>query len=203
MGSYGAGGIRPFKHGVAKMGFAPRLAFILMGFSLASTCPHSVYAASFDCSEAKTHIEIAICGDAALSELDSLLAAELKAAFVRHRDQRQDLLSKQRAWLHARDQKCSAVDSTPDVSTRVEDCLRLLYADRIAVLTRDRPDNVGSFEGRWSETYPCNLDKEECGGRSDMFSLDLWSSGARLCGSHIATAHLGNRVDENDSMFPS
>lgn len=40
-------------------------------------------------------------------------------------------------------------------------------------------------------------------GVQDYFELDLWSDGDRLCGTHSATAHLGNRVDEDEDWTPS
>lgn len=54
------------------------------------------------------------------------------------------------------------------------------------------------FDGEWRVSYPCLLTGNECEGRSDVFILRLWSNGDRLCGHHLATAHLGNRVDEGD-----
>jgi hypothetical protein len=54
------------------------------------------------------------------------------------------------------------------------------------------------MDGSWKATFPCSTNCTEGNGKSDSFVLDLWSSGARLCGTHLATAHLGNRVDEID-----
>lgn len=165
---------------------------------------HSAYAASFNCAKANAPVEIAICTDTELSDLDSLLSAEVKSTFVREHEQRQSLLATQRAWLHMRDQKCSTTgDGTPEARMRAVNCLSLVYAERIAELEPTQSDIVGSFDGRWSVTFPCNLTKDACAGRSDVFSLDLWSNGSRLCGNHLATANLGNRVDENDGSLPS
>jgi hypothetical protein len=54
------------------------------------------------------------------------------------------------------------------------------------------------FDGEWGVSYPCLLTSNECKGRSDVFTLTLWSTGDRLCGDHLATGNLGNRVDEED-----
>jgi hypothetical protein len=37
----------------------------------------------------------------------------------------------------------------------------------------------------------------------DRFELTLWIDGRRLCGTHAATAHVGNRVDEDEDWTPS
>lgn len=64
--------------------------------------------------------------------------------------------------------------------------------------------NGKPFKGNWVLVYPCKnatgLYAERCHqGARDMFSLyDLTQVGAQLCGYHLATAHLGNRVDEGD-----
>lgn len=172
-------------------------------------------AASFDCARANAQVEIVICGDAILSGLDSTLAAEMKAAIARQHDQRRNLLAKQHEWLHLRDKTCTtAVSATPEARERASDCLRVIYAERIAELRSNGPvlidapeindrDVASRWNGRWSVTFPCLLSKAECDGRSDVFDVDFWSRGSRLCGSHFVTAHLGNRVDGNDGDRPS
>jgi hypothetical protein len=61
-------------------------------------------------------------------------------------------------------------------------------------------------------TYPCTaseFDKsspyaQRCAeGVQDRFELTLWVDGRRLCGTHAATAHVGNRVDEDEDWTPS
>jgi hypothetical protein len=54
------------------------------------------------------------------------------------------------------------------------------------------------FDGEWRVIHPCLLTSDECAGRSDVFTLWLWSAGDRICGDHLATGHLGNRVDEGN-----
>jgi len=57
-----------------------------------------------------------------------------------------------------------------------------------------------SFGGQWEVVYPCKgaigIYKERCDlGVRDHFSLELWTSGGKICGVHEATAQLGNKVD--------
>jgi hypothetical protein len=81
--------------------------------------------------------------------------------------------------------------------------MKLLAMTALAVLASSRL-LASPFDGNWSATYPCTLGAAECRDRSaDLFNLELWSQGKNLCGTHLATAHLGDRVDENDSVKPS
>ncbi len=57
---------------------------------------------------------------------------------------------------------------------------------------------TSSLDGTWHVNYPCLLSAAECQGRSDEFTLWFRSAGNHLCGDHLATAHLGDRVDEGD-----
>ena len=61
------------------------------------------------------------------------------------------------------------------------------------------------FDGKWSIEWPCEgavgIYVEMCAqGSRDYFLLDLWTTGSAVCGSHIATAHLGNRVDDGGQL---
>ena len=53
------------------------------------------------------------------------------------------------------------------------------------------------FEGSWQEKYP------PTGDDGDVFRLDVWTHGNRLCATHQATAHDGMRVDEDEDDDPS
>lgn len=61
------------------------------------------HAASFDCAKAGTMIEKAICGDPALSELDSQLAQAYKGALATTSN-KDGLKAEQKAWLAQRNQ---------------------------------------------------------------------------------------------------
>jgi hypothetical protein len=71
------------------------------------------------------------------------------------------------------------------------------------------PNDARSFVGVWEVTYSCKSDAtgvyaESCkDGAFDYFQLNLQADGDRLCGLHSATAHLGNRVDEDEGNEPS
>jgi hypothetical protein len=61
------------------------------------------------------------------------------------------------------------------------------------------------LDGEWTVVWSCKgateFYAERCAeGRRDYFTLDLYTDGKSLCGFHIATAHLGNRVDEGDLL---
>lgn len=68
------------------------------------------------------------------------------------------------------------------------------------------------MDGAWEAIYPCETDSSSYGdpnekkceaGVRDYFDLQLWSEGGLICGTHAATAHLGNRVDEDEDWGPS
>lgn len=69
--------------------------------------------------------------------------------------------------------------------------------------------NINSpFDGAWHITYPCKgstgvYEKMCAEGSRDYFELYFWSQGASICGTHSATGHLGNRIDEVDGWTPS
>lgn len=60
-----------------------------------------------------------------------------------------------------------------------------------------------TFDGEWEIIYPCTgatgpyIDRCEEGMR-DVFNLRLTQQGQLVCGYHLVTGHLGNRVDEGD-----
>lgn len=69
---------------------------------------------------------------------------------------------------------------------------------------------AAALDGHWEAKFPCTAEAarglwaEKCAeAGGDYFELNLWSEGDRLCGTHAATAHLGNRVDEDETWTPS
>ena len=103
---------------------------------LASTllliCAHA-HARSFDCNNASTPVEHAICNDNALGELDTTLASELKDAMSNATpEQRADFLHDERHWFTFRNQHCAPASLSAGVS--LHECLAAVYQDRIAHL---------------------------------------------------------------------
>ncbi len=82
-------------------------------------------AVSFDCQEAKGSIELAICENKELGELDDKLAVKYFKSKLSLPEERASLfLKEQRAWLSSRSKKCN------DKST-IKICLIKLYKERI------------------------------------------------------------------------
>jgi uncharacterized protein len=87
-------------------------------------------ARAFDCSQAKTVTEKAICKSSALTVLDRQLNAAYRAALAaRPGAQAEPLKQVQRAWLKENDATCSGA----------EDCLKRRYEERIAALSQTAP----------------------------------------------------------------
>ena len=123
------------------------LIFLVLGLSAPTA-----RAASFDCSAATTLVELAICGNGELSELDSELGRTYSAVLARSSDP-VDLRAVQRAWLNDVRNLCT------DLA-----CLQTAYRQRLADLRRidwmtdERAEaicsevtdaiNDGSIEGR-------------------------------------------------------
>jgi hypothetical protein len=59
------------------------------------------------------------------------------------------------------------------------------------------------LDGAWEIRYPLAPDQKCPTCTDDLFSLELWSSGDRLCGVHLASAHAGHKVDEVEDYTPS
>lgn len=160
-------------------------------FSLATA---SASAASFDCTQARTPVETMICADASLSRLDSRLGADY-AAFLQAHAGARDEKSLQLAWLAARN------------ACRDAACVAQAYQNRIAEL-RARAASASPLAGFWKLTYSCagatDLYAERCKqGDRDVYELSIMVQGSRVCILHAATAHLGNRVDEDEGLEPS
>jgi hypothetical protein len=61
------------------------------------------------------------------------------------------------------------------------------------------------FDGEWEVIWSCEgatgVYAERCAeGFRDFFLLDLWTTANSVCGLHVSTGHLGNRVDEGDLL---
>jgi uncharacterized protein len=102
---------------------------------------------SFDCDQAKSDIEMAICRSSNLAALDVQLAGTLGKLISAQPDRRAALLSDERRWLRERDQRCK-----PQVAGQtLEACLTAEYSARIAELNR------GASVAAKSRTAVCQL----------------------------------------------
>lgn len=86
--------------------------------------PSLLQAASFNCKRAEHPVERAICGNAALSELDERLAATFQHARRFSVEGDDSLLHEQRDWLRATRQTCAAHDAP-------ERCTEQRYSERL------------------------------------------------------------------------
>jgi len=67
-------------------------------------------------------------------------------------------------------------------------------------------DITGHWRVAWAcvQRTPADVYTERCAqGVRDYFELELWSEGEAVCGAYSATAHLGNRIDEDEDWGPS
>jgi uncharacterized protein len=107
--------------------------------SLILIIPFGAVAASFDCSKAKSKIEIMICADANLSKLDEELNSTYKRVLASS-SVRADIVNWQRDWLKNELKYCTEIS-----------CLQKAFSSRLMLLTRIAPK--GSPEAAWNGTY--------------------------------------------------
>lgn len=110
-----------------------RLAVLLMTFWTGAG-----FAASFDCTKARSNIEKAICSDPTLSQLDETLASEYKKARSKLSPSAdRTFVSGQRSWLRFNSTYCF-VDTTASSVTSADatSCLVRAYKDRISDLSK-------------------------------------------------------------------
>jgi uncharacterized protein YecT (DUF1311 family) len=82
---------------------------------------------SFDCAKAQTPVELAICSDASLAQLDVAMARAYALVSERLADKK-PLLAEQKAWFRARNGCASSADPAQ--------CIRQSYTTRIQQLER-------------------------------------------------------------------
>jgi hypothetical protein len=70
----------------------------------------------------------------------------------------------------------------------------------LAVLATGASCFAGPLDGEWSIVWSRKAGADCAPDGSDAFTLDLWSDGTALCGTHLATAQFGHRVDEGDLL---
>lgn len=106
---------------------APFHADVRLLFALLVAFSASTWAASFDCVRASNFAERTVCSERDLSEMDDLLAQTYKN-LVTTSQNAEAVRSQQRTWLATRN-KCTDVE-----------CLRRVYASRLAALGTPKPD---------------------------------------------------------------
>jgi uncharacterized protein YecT (DUF1311 family) len=85
-------------------------------------------AQSFDCKNAATTVEHAICDDEKLATLDVQLANNLRRLFSTQPKMRATYLENEREWMRDRDHHCTA----PGAEQSLNDCLVAEYTARLA-----------------------------------------------------------------------
>lgn len=171
------------------MRFLPLLLTLVLG-----TCASFAQAASFDCKAAAGKIETMICANKEVSALDDQLATAYGRLPQRAHDEKGEK-AMQLAWLRTR-------NACPDLA-----CLSQSYAARIAEL-QARSASASALVGFWKKEYSCadatDMYQELCKqGVRDEFVLSIQVRGDHVCVIHLATAQMGNRVDEVDGLAPS
>lgn len=88
------------------------------------------YIPSFECRKAKSKIEISICGDEKLSNLDRDLSNAFQVAKTHAKDK--SLVSEQKRWVLKRNQTCLS-------DMNLKKCLEISYEERIKDLNKNKP----------------------------------------------------------------
>src|SRR5579863_1166613 len=100
----------------------------------------AVAGTSFDCGKAKTHVELAICGDSELAALDAQVGVDYhRRLALTPKDQRPAAIAGQRAWIADRQRQCGGYAS---IETGLGQCLLGALRSRAAALE----DEVGDLE---------------------------------------------------------
>lgn len=126
---------------------------VSMAFSGVAVAEETAAGPSFDCRQANSTLDRAICNDAELAGLDLAMASRYDAALAAGDENGQALLrDAQRQWAHARAERCGLPtdgDAGPDGVA----CLKQLYQARVTELAALEPaaaeDPVAWIEGLW------------------------------------------------------
>ena len=138
-----------------------RQVVLLLRLVLVSAC--GLWAASFDCTKARSKVEKAICADPELSKLDDQLAVVYKSALAAH-PLPSYIRARQRAWLNDLllivDEKHFISSLRKEFSTRVEELKNaipvMVYSDARQTFSYGGGDSVAELwqqgHGKWSLT---------------------------------------------------
>lgn len=139
--------------------------------------PFAVHAqASFDCRQASTQVEHAICADGTLSQLDRQMAEAYSAARSTASGSNRDrMLAEQRSWLTQRS------DCGPDAA-----CLAESMQDRIAALGDRTNEALSGLTGLYcTDNAVMGL---EDSGASLRFDFMFFAGGGHSCGTPTLAA---------------
>lgn len=119
-------------------------------------------AASFDCKQAKSNMEKAICENTQLSQLDEKLAFEYKAARSKlSLESNQALVKSQRSWLRFTSTYCFIdMDASPASSDDAKNCLVSAFQERVKDLERTG-NKIGKFKTYTAIDHHIQIAKEQ------------------------------------------
>ena len=128
-------------------------ALVLMAIAAPASAEDPASGPSFDCQQASSTLDRAICADAELAGLDRDMAAKYRAVLADGDDSGRALIGDtQRQWAHARAERC-ALPPDGDAGADAVACLKQLYQARIAELAALQPagavDPVDWVQGLW------------------------------------------------------
>jgi uncharacterized protein YecT (DUF1311 family) len=179
-----------------------RLLPLLPCFGLIALLPHSAGAAAFDCTKARTQVEVAICSDPALSKADEALSEHFNAVLAAS-NHKESVKAGERAWLRFRDQACD-MDSGQSQQVTIIACLKEAIHLRAEFLGPDgmgnRPDdpNLTNVPARWWGTDIKTL-MESRYFRGKQASFSVLSIGTGLGGHLIAEITVARQGAEKRS----
>jgi len=123
-----------------------KLAIAILAVSVGGLWLNAVYAASFDCAQARTRVEKFICADPFISKLDSRLRKIYEADLVKaNLKQKQRLITDERYWLKDMRNLCTT-----------QTCFKQAYWSRLAELE--------TFYGNYGSVSVINSNKAEIRG---------------------------------------
>ncbi len=119
---------------------------------LLSVVPRS--ARAIDCAKPASVVEKAICGDAAVREIDAQLTQALGKEIEAHPEKEDEIWFDQRHWLDVRDAHCERLAS------KMHECLLEVYRARLS--TAGQPLSVKSAENSLAQLVlsPAALEKD-------------------------------------------
>ncbi|MBF0422639.1 MAG: DUF1311 domain-containing protein [Magnetococcales bacterium] len=129
---------------------------ILMAWLLSGNAALAAPSPSFDCAKARTPIELLICDDESLSQLDRDMGkAYTSAMHILPEKQKNELKQEQRQWLANRLERCHVTNKTGERiknPARAISCLLKLYQNRIHDLSAATAEVTPPASSSFAET---------------------------------------------------
>jgi uncharacterized protein len=111
------------------------------------------YAAGFDCEKAKGEVEVAVCEDQQLSQLDDALARTYKSVLAIAPEPGAQI-AEQRRWLTTVRDRCRGADCLVAAHEKRIDELKKFWNERFNVvgiaLSNANAERNNPFEGEWN-----------------------------------------------------